>query len=840
MPRQNKEAPAIDLECCEAQEEALRESQQVILAILNAVPARIFWKDKNLVYLGCNAPFAHDAGFSDPEEVVGKDDYEMGWRDQAESYRSHDRQVIESGCSKLLIEEPQTTPDGKVITLLTSKVPLRKSNGEIFGVLGTYLDVTERARLEKELSFSNLLHATAMENSPDAIVIVDENARIISFNRHFVDLWNLRRELVDRGAYAPVLKVLAAQFADRAAFTARIAHLDAHPDEQGHDELRLKDGRVIDRHTAPLRDTHQNYLGRIWYYRDITERERAKETIETQYSQFEAALANMVQGLLMYDNTGRLTVSNQRFARLFGLPWERWKVAALGTTVSETMQLAADWTHVGITNRPQVLAEHQNLLDQKKTGRSVFEIGDGRTFAASFAPMANGGFVITFEDITEQRRHQDQISHMAHYDALTDLPNRVQFYDRMDGLLDRALDCAAFAVLSLDLDHFKNVNDTLGHPIGDQLLKAAADRMSGCVREGDVVARLGGDEFAILQLSFDRPQDATSLASRLIDTVTAPYEIDGHQVVVGASIGIVIAPGDGTVPDQLMKNADLALYRCKSEGGNTYRFFEAQMDAHMQQRRALEIDLRKALLNNELVLNYQPIVSLKTGRVSSCEALIRWHQPERGLVPPLDFIPIAEETGLICPIGEWILEQACADAVEWPGDIAVSVNASPVQFKAGGFFHAVTSALKKSGLPPSRLEIEITELVLMRDSSETLALLHKLKELGISIAMDDFGTGYSSIGYLRSFPFDRIKIDQSFIRDLPESDQSLAILRAVVGLGRSLHIVTTAEGVETQSQLELLRTEGCTDVQGHFFSQARPAAEMRELLASLHGQAAVA
>jgi len=705
MLRQSKKAPVTD----KSQEAVLRESQQIIRAILDAVPARIFWKDKNLIYLGCNAPFARDAGFSDPAEVVGKDDYQMAWRDQAESYRSDDRQVIESGRSKLLIEEPQTTPDGKVITLLTSKVPLRRRNGEIFGVLGTYLDVTERARL--------------------------------------------------------------------------------------------------------------------------------METVERQYAQFEAALANMVQGLLMYDSAGRLTVCNKRFAEMFGVPWERWEAAALGTTVSETMQLVEDWTHVALTNRPQVLAEHQNMVDRQRSGRNVFELSDGRTFSASFAPMADGGFVVTFEDITEQRRNQDQITHMAHYDALTDLPNRGQFYEKMDGLLERAPDCAAFAVLSIDLDHFKNVNDTLGHPIGDELLRAAADRMRGCVREGDIVARLGGDEFAILQLSFGRPQDATALASRLIETVTAPYQIDDHQVVVGTSIGIAIAPGDGTVPDQLMKNADLALYRCKAEGGNAYRFFEAQMDARMQERRALEIDLRKALLNDEFVLNYQPIVSLRTGRVNSCEALIRWHQPERGLVSPLDFISVAEETGLICPIGEWVLEQACADAVAWPEDIAVAANVSPIQFKAGNFFHVVTRALEKSGLPASRLELEITELVLMHDSKETLALLHKLKELGISIAMDDFGTGYSSIGYLRSFPFDRIKIDQSFIRDLPEREESLAILRAVVGLGSSLHIVTTAEGVETQSQLELLRTEGCTDVQGHFFSPPKPAAEMRELLASLHGRA---
>jgi diguanylate cyclase (GGDEF)-like protein len=522
---------------------------------------------------------------------------------------------------------------------------------------------------------------------------------------------------------------------------------------------------------------------------------------------------------------------------MFGVPWDKWKTASLGKTVPETMQLVEDWTNVALTNLPQVLAEHQNMLDRRTSGKNVFELSDGRTFSASLAPMADGGFVVTFEDITEQRRNQDQISHMAHYDALTDLPNRAQFFDKMGGFLEHAPDGAAFAVLSIDLDHFKSVNDTLGHPIGDELLIAAANRMRRCVRDGDIVARLGGDEFAILQLSFDRPRDATSLASRLIDTVSTPYQINGHQVVVGTSVGIAIAPDDGTVPDQLIKNADLALYRSKAEGGNAYCFFEAQMDARMQERRSIEIDLRKALANREFALNYQPIVSLKTGAVKTCEALIRWHQPERGLVPPLEFIPIAEETGLICPIGDWVLNQACSDAMAWPEDIAVAVNVSPVQFKAGDLFRAVAGALEKSGLPASRLELEITESVLMHDSSETLAVLHKLKDIGIRIAMDDFGTGYSSIGYLRSFPFDRIKIDQSFVSDLPEREESLAILRAVVGLGSSLRIVTTAEGVETQDQLELLKSEGCADVQGHFFSIPRPAEEIKELLSSLRDQA---
>jgi diguanylate cyclase (GGDEF)-like protein/PAS domain S-box-containing protein len=687
--------------------ETIRESQQIIAAILNAVPARIFWKNRNLVYLGCNAPFARDAGFSRPEEIIGKDDYQMGWHEQAEKYRQDDREVIDTGRSKLLIDEPQTTPDGKVITLLTSKVPLRNPNGEVFGVLGTYLDVTERAQLEDEL--------------------------------------------------------------------------------------------------------------------------------ETRTAQFYAALNNMAQGLLMYDRDGKLIISNRRFAELFGLPWEKWKTACLGATVQETMRLIHDWTQVTEKSPEQLLAEIRMIKERGKGGHIIFERTDGKTFNSLTAPMGNGGFVVTFEDITEQRRTEQKISYMAHHDALTDLPNRTVFYARMEQLLARAATTRNFAVLSLDLDHFKSVNDTLGHPIGDELLKTAAKRMLACVRDTDLIARLGGDEFAIIQTGFKAPADTTSLATRLIDAVSAPYELDGHQVVVGASIGITIAPADGTAPDQLMKNADLALYRCKADHGNIYRFFEPQMDARMQERRALELDLRKALVNNEFTLNYQPIVNLKTGKITSCEALIRWHQPERGWVPPLDFIPIAEETGLIVPIGEWVLNRACLDAVDWPGEIALAVNISPVQFRSGDFFQLVKAALRKSGFPAHRLELEITELVLMHDSESALTMLNQLKDIGVGIAMDDFGTGYSSLGYLRSFPFDRIKIDKSFIADISESKESLAILRAVVGLGSSLNIVTTAEGVEAAHQLELLRSEGCTEVQGYFFTPPRPAAEVKELLASVAG-----
>jgi diguanylate cyclase (GGDEF)-like protein len=567
--------------------------------------------------------------------------------------------------------------------------------------------------------------------------------------------------------------------------------------------------------------------------------EVANEKFETQNIRFDAALNNMAQGLMMFDSTGKLVITNRRIADLYGMPWEKWVALSLGMTPLQTMQLAYDLTKVGVRNRTQISAELQSALERRVVGRFIYERTNGCTFCASCAPMLDGGVVITFEDITENRRTQDLISHMAHHDALTDLPNRVLFYDKMEELLRPGPQRAAFAVCSLDLDHFKSVNDRFGHPIGDKLLQAAAGRMRSCVRENDIVARLGGDEFAVLQVGFGQLTEVASLARRLIDAVGAPYQLDDHQVMVGTSVGIALAPGDGTEPDQLMRNADLALYRCKADGGSVYRFFEAGMDARMQDRRSLELDLRKAVVNGEFTLNYQPVVNIKTGKVTACEALIRWHQAERGWVEPMDFIPNAEETGLIVPIGEWVLNRACAEAAQWPDEITVAVNVSPVQFKSANFVQTITNALEKSGLPGTRLEIEITESVLIRDSDSALALLHQIKDLGVSIAMDDFGTGYSSLGYLRSFPFDRIKIDQSFIRELSTDKDSLAILRAVVGLGRSLGIVTTAEGVETRDQLEVLRTEGCTDAQGYLFSQPQSAADVRDLLTGLGGEASL-
>jgi len=428
---------------------------------------------------------------------------------------------------------------------------------------------------------------------------------------------------------------------------------------------------------------------------------------------------------------------------------------------------------------------------------------------------------------------EQRLEHMAHHDALTNLPNRLRLRQAMENELARVQRGESVAVLCLDLDHFKSVNDTLGHPVGDRLLEAVAERLRQNVRDVDIVARVGGDEFAIVQVAAEQPRGAIILADRLIETLAKPFDLDGHQVVIGTSIGIALAPLDGLDTDQLIKNADMALYRAKADGRGVFRFFEPEMDAKMQARRTLEIDLRKALAEGEFELFYQPLVNLASNEVSGFEALLRWNHPTRGLVPPSEFIPIAEEMGLIVPSGERILRQACAEAAGWPDDIKVAVNLSPVQFKSKTLALAVTSALASSGLPPHRLELEITESVLLQDNEATLTTLHQLRQLGVRISMDDFGTGYSSLSYLRSFPFDKIKIDQSFVRDLSGKEDSLAIIRAVAGLGRNLGMATTAEGVETREQLGYLRQEGCTEVQGYLFSRPLPARNIIPLLESV-------
>ena len=439
--------------------------------------------------------------------------------------------------------------------------------------------------------------------------------------------------------------------------------------------------------------------------------------------------------------------------------------------------------------------------------------------------------LVAVVDVTERKQAEARIAYMAHHDALTDLPNRVLFHEQLNELLARVRrHSESLAVYCLDLDHFKGVNDTLGHPMGDALLQAVAQRLRKCLRDSDLVARLGGDEFAVVQYPLGSPNEASTLAGLLIETVSKPYQVHGHEFVIGASIGIALAPGDGHEADGLLRNADIALYRARAEGRGTAHFFEPEMDRRIQARRMLELDLRKAFANGEFELFYQPLISLSTNAINGFEALLRWRHPERGLVAPGEFIPLAEEIGLIAPLGEWVLRTACTEAMRWPGELKVAVNLSPAQFRSRGVVNAVLTALAYSRLPADRLELEITESVLLGETDANLATLHQLREIGVRISMDDFGTGYSSLSYLRCFPFDKIKIDRSFVRELSERPDCVAIIRAVAGLGSSLGIATTAEGIETVEQLECVRAEGCTEVQGFLFSPPRPASELGELM----------
>ena len=547
------------------------------------------------------------------------------------------------------------------------------------------------------------------------------------------------------------------------------------------------------------------------------------QRIGEKSERLEAALQNMYQGLCMLNNDLDVLVVNQRFLEMFGIAPEQVKPLM---PMRDLLDVAQQSVPFGQETLIELRRWAFGLIREKKSGKTVFQRSDGRIYAISHQHMpAMSGWVDTFEDITERRLAEEKIAFLARHDALTSLPNRMNFQEQLDNAVAEINRNGAFAVLCLDLDNFKTVNDTLGHQSGDQLLQVAARRIEGALREGDLVARVGGDEFAILQLVKDQPSAATALAGRLVEVMRAPIMIGEHQMPVGVSVGISVAPTDGIDADTLLKNADMALYRAKADGRGNYRFFEPEMDALMRARRELELDLRQALVTGAFELYYQPIVNVASNEVTTFEALLRWHHPNRGMVAPLEFIPLAEETGLIIPIGEWVIRQACADAAIWPGTVHVAVNLSPAQFKSPNLITTVLSALSASQLAPQRLEFEITELVLIHDIDAALGVLNRLRNLGVAISMDDFGTGYSSLSYLRRFPFDKIKIDQSFIRDLADGGDSLAIVRAVTGLGSSLGISTIAEGVETTEQLNRLKAEGCTEAQGFLFGAAKPASE---------------
>jgi len=827
------------------------------------------------------------------------------------------------------------------------------------GWVATHEDVTEWRRAEERVREQKLQLDTALNTMTQGLNMFDASGRLVVCNGRYLQMYGLSPEVVKPGC--TVRELVDARissgtfFSDDPALYAAELQEEMRKREGTTTTRKLPDGRTIAVNSQPTPDGN----GWVVTHEDITERQlllEAQELSETiaskQKVQLDAALNNMIHGLCMFDGDGRIVLFNRRYREQTGQTAEflqgrslldvckRLKTTgafmgdpdelfarALNSaregeiTVKEIVR--ADGTALRIVDNPMDgggwVATFEDITEQRRTerdrdrsrafldliidhvpsgilvktatdrkyvlvnraveqfwgvsrqamigntARDIFSDEEARKievrenellqseralFDEREVPVPGGGMrsvysrrltvrdennavqylLAVIDDVTDRKAAEAKIAQLAHYDPLTNLPNRTLFREQLERELSFVKRGAQLAVLYLDLDHFKSINDTLGHPCGDELLRVVAQRLRSCLREADLIARLGGDEFAIVQTQLQHPNDAAMLAQRLREAITgAAYDLNGHQATTDLSIGIALSPGDGIEMDELVKHADLALYGAKAEGRANYRYFEPDMNARMRERRGLEVDLRSALAKGEFELHYQPLVNLQTQAITGCEVLLRWNHPERGRVPPLEFVPVAEENGLINAIGEWVLRSACVEAMNWPDQARVAVNVSPVQFRNPGLALTVANALAVSGLPAHRLELEVTESVLMQNNDATLAMLHQIRNLGVRISMDDFGTGYSSLSYLRSFPFDKIKIDQSFIRDLSKGDEAVAIVHAILSLASSLKMTTTAEGVETAEQQRLLQATGCNEMQGYLFSPPRPAAEIASL-----------
>ena len=693
-----------------------------------------------------------------------------------------------------------------------------------------------------------LLAQDTFDNSSHGMFRTTQTGQYIKANKALAQLYGYESP---RALYQALTSIDMQLYVDpcrRDDFTRQIAEYGHVADFEA--QIYRADGSVIwiCEVAREVRDKNGEFL----YYEgsviDITARKDAEwallqslERERLQKRHFEVALENMSQGLCLFGPDARLIVGNRRFTEMYGLPPD---FLAAGMTLPEIMDRVALADH-GRSGEGQDTVPHDEetgphdgglhaevaaLIARRQSAVLTQELANGRIITIAHEPTTDGGFVDTFTDVTEQRLAETRLAYAAAHDALTGLPNRLRFHEQLRDALQQAARGNACAVLYLDLDQFKLVNDTLGHPVGDGLLKFVASRLLSITRKCDTVARLGGDEFAIIHTGVKNADDTNHLVERLLEALAVPHQIDCHNILSSVSVGIAVAPVDGLDADHLLKCADIALYRAKALGRNRFCYFEPGMDALMRERRDMEQDLSGAVAAGEFELHYQPQVNVDRGTVVGFEALLRWRSPCRGLVAPLDFIPLAEETGLIVPIGAWVLKAACREAMAWPGDIRVAVNISVVQFTQQDLVKAVRAALDDSGLPAHRLELEITESVMISEDTRVVATLRALKELGVTIAMDDFGIGYSSLSYLRRFSFDRIKIDRSFVNGLDRESDGMPIIRAIISLCSSLGITATAEGVETAEQLVWLRAEHCPEVQGYLISRPQPASEIPRMI----------
>ncbi len=931
-------------------EERLRESRQMLQLVLDSIPVRVFWKDRNLNYLGCNRRFAEDAGLKSPSSIVGKNDLDLNWIEQAELYRSDDRVVIDSGIPKYDFEEPQTGADGKTRWLQTSKAPLPDTDGNIIGVLGCYEDITERKRAQEALFESEARLRTVLESASIGIGIDLLDGRTVQANPALQKLLGysadeLLQMRFTEYSHPSHSKIDAALFEEMVDGKRNFYQLEKR--------YIRKDGEVVwGRVTRTLFfDIEGKARYALGMLEDITERKHAEESLRESEERYRNLIEGSLLGIVI-DRDGIPIFANQAFAEMFGYddpahiislgrldplypPQELERIDAYrqarhgtGRTPTHyefeglkksgepiwleaqvrvvnwegcqaTQSTIADITErqnmmenlrklsvaveqspasVMITNvdglieyvNPkfvevtgyeidEVLGKDPRILKSGSTSPESYEemwqsITSGTEWRGEFQNRKKNGelfwefasispitteegeithFLAVKEDISLRKEYEKRLIHQANFDDTTGLPNRYMAFDRMSRAFVRARrNNSKVALLFIDLDRFKRVNDTLGHQTGDAALKSAGQRIASCLRDEDTVARFGGDEFVVILSGIISPQDARSVAEKIQKAFKKPISIRETEVFVSPSIGISLWPEDGANPEDLVRCADTAMYRAKAAGRNAYRFFTSEMDEKSQAQALIENQLRPALEREELYLHYQPIIDIATKKIVRAEALLRWQNVELGAVGPADFVPIAEEIGLIVPIGDWVLKAACREAASWQSSdnpsLKIAVNISTRQFRDTSLLDTVSEALRESGLAPERLEIEITESLFMDDFPEVTRSMNELKDLGVTMSVDDFGTGYSSLSYLRRFPVDVLKIDRSFVMDVLSDPENTTLVETIVSMAHSLKLEVIAEGVETEEQLAFLRGLGCEFAQGFLFSRPVSASDFRK------------
>lgn len=933
---------------------ALSDSNVLLQTILETLPLRVFWKDRQLRYLGANHLFAQDAGLAAVDDLLGKSDHQLGWRDQAALNQADDQQVMATGQSKLGYEKPLVMPNGETIWLRASKLPLRNSEQQVIGVLGIYEDITMRKRIDDQLLWRTTFLEALLEATPDGILAVDANGNKLLQNQRLAQLWGIPTEIAEQEDDNAQLEFVKTKTLDPGKFLEKVLYLYAHPEQTSKDEIELTNGVVLQRFTAPVQDRLGHYYGRIWYFSDVTEMRKAERALRQKEYYQRSLLDNFPFWVWLKDTDNHYLAVNKTFAEQCRIDIhdiigktdfdifpadvaENYRKGDLevitkgrqqnieapvevdgNRTWLETYRAPLIDQHgkvVGTVGFSRDIGERKASEDALKLAALVFDnsseamivtdadnkilktnaafsditgyshdevvgkdpkiLASGKHDAGFFTAMwqslhDSGGWrgeitnsrksgdlyvveiaintifdedgrvrqrVALFSDISERKRSEEQIWQQANFDSLTGLPNRRLMRERLSQEIKKAHRMKQrLALMFIDLDRFKEINDTLGHEMGDELLKDTARRLVASVRESDTVARLGGDEFTIILTDLDSCGNPERVANQLIQRFSEPFELDGELVHVSASIGITLYPDDSENISQLLRNADQAMYAAKARGRNRYSFFTASMQEALNSRAMMVNDLRGALLNQQFKLVYQPIIDLTTGKIYKAEALLRWQHPLRGTVSPAEFVPLAEEAGLIHEIGNWVFQTACEQVAEWRqslnADFQICINKSPKQFMEPQHIYDWVGWLKQLDLPSRAVMLEITEGLLLEGDAKAKEHLLIFRDAGIPVAIDDFGTGYSSLAYLNKFDIDFLKIDQTFINQLTPGSSDFVLCEAIIAMAHKLGLKVVAEGVETKAQLGLLVSVGCDFAQGYLFAKPMPAEQFEQMMLS--------